>query len=510
MATYTKEQIENVWFALNLNRLIPNNEAYSGAGLHNPNRSINMYKWLQDALTLIGVGPISLPLNTKGDILTYTTTLAKLGVGSNGQVLTADSSTATGLKWATPAAPPGYTPPVTTKGDIFTFDTIPNKLALGTNNQVLTVDTSTATGLKWSTPSGGYISPLTTKGDIFVRSASDTRLPVGTNGQFLSADSSEATGLKWVAAPGGGTNIYNSNGTLTSNRFMDLAHYTLQINDANKSIGGAIGDMSNLFSTEIINFGLNKSESSGAGYNHTANIYLTQIPSSLSKATLTCSTENPNNSDMVYSQVTAQTTSTGTSATFLSITPKSSNPRTIGMSTDLNLVNPDQFYLYIDAPTYISLGSYSVNPKRHNTLSAVIDPGYPTSLKYTYPLERRDFYFADSMQGTTVLNAISKTGLTTDSDGASRNIVKVTISCTGNAGTSGADSIEITLYRHDNSIVYTALIATPPVSAGKLFEADLFNIPVGLSANSTYYAKVTALNGVSSATRGLTLTVYTI
>ena len=88
MTTYTKEQIENVWFALNLNRRIPNNEAYSGAGLHNPNRSINMYKWLQDALTFIGVGPISLPLNTKGDILTYTTTLAKLGVGSNGQVLT--------------------------------------------------------------------------------------------------------------------------------------------------------------------------------------------------------------------------------------------------------------------------------------------------------------------------------------------------------------------------------------------------------------------------------------
>lgn len=460
MATYTKEQIENVWFALNLNRLIPNNEAYSGAGLHNPNRSINMYKWLQDALTLIGVGPISLPLNTKGDILTYTTTLAKLGVGSNGQVLTADSSTATGLKWAT--------------------------------------------------PSGGYISPLTTKGDIFVRSASDTRLPVGTNGQFLSADSSEATGLKWVAAPGGGTNIYNSNGTLTSNRFMDLAHYTLQIEDSNKPIGGATGNMKHLLSTEVVNFILNKHESSGSGYDHIATMFLTQIPSTLAQVTSKCSTEDSNSGNIVYSEVTAQTTSSGTSAAFLSITPKSSNPRNIGMSTDLNLVNPDQFYLYIDAPTYISLGSYSVNPKRHNTLSAVIDPGYPTSLKYTYPLERRDFYFADSMQGTTVLNAISKTGLTTDSDGASRNIVKVTISCTGNAGTSGADSIEITLYRHDNSIVYTALIATPPVSAGKLFEADLFNIPVGLSANSTYYAKVTALNGVSSATKGLTLTVYTI
>ena len=54
MATYTQQQIENVWFALNLNRLKPNNDANSGAGLHNPNGSINMYKWLQDALMLIG------------------------------------------------------------------------------------------------------------------------------------------------------------------------------------------------------------------------------------------------------------------------------------------------------------------------------------------------------------------------------------------------------------------------------------------------------------------------
>lgn len=54
MPTYTQQQIENVWFALNLNRLKPNNDANSGAGLHNPNGSINMYKWLQDALMLLG------------------------------------------------------------------------------------------------------------------------------------------------------------------------------------------------------------------------------------------------------------------------------------------------------------------------------------------------------------------------------------------------------------------------------------------------------------------------
>ena len=43
-------------------------------------------------------------VTTKGDLLTYSTTAARLGVGSNGTVLTADSAEATGVKWAAPAA----------------------------------------------------------------------------------------------------------------------------------------------------------------------------------------------------------------------------------------------------------------------------------------------------------------------------------------------------------------------------------------------------------------------
>lgn len=48
----------------------------------------------------VSIGGGASPLTTKGDLYTYSTTDARLGVGTNGQVLTADSTAATGLKWA--------------------------------------------------------------------------------------------------------------------------------------------------------------------------------------------------------------------------------------------------------------------------------------------------------------------------------------------------------------------------------------------------------------------------
>lgn len=47
-----------------------------------------------------GASPKSL-MTTKGDLLSFSTVMARLGVGSNGQMLQADSTQTTGLKWAT-------------------------------------------------------------------------------------------------------------------------------------------------------------------------------------------------------------------------------------------------------------------------------------------------------------------------------------------------------------------------------------------------------------------------
>lgn len=54
----------------------------------------------------IQAGAVS-PLTTKGDLYTFSTSDARLGVGTNTHVLTADSAEATGLKWAAPAPASG-------------------------------------------------------------------------------------------------------------------------------------------------------------------------------------------------------------------------------------------------------------------------------------------------------------------------------------------------------------------------------------------------------------------
>jgi hypothetical protein len=53
-------------------------------------------------------GGLTSPLTTKGDVWGYSTTNARVAVGTNGQVLTADSTAATGVAWAT-AASGGWT-----------------------------------------------------------------------------------------------------------------------------------------------------------------------------------------------------------------------------------------------------------------------------------------------------------------------------------------------------------------------------------------------------------------
>lgn len=103
-------------------------------------------------------------IDAKGDLLAGTAadTVARLAVGTNDYILTADSTASTGIKWA--VAPSGSGIPATivdAKGDIIAAtaaDTVA-RLAVGTNDQVLTADSTASTGVKWATSAASISTP---------------------------------------------------------------------------------------------------------------------------------------------------------------------------------------------------------------------------------------------------------------------------------------------------------------------------------------------------------------
>jgi hypothetical protein len=68
----------------------------------------------------------------------------------------------------------GAVSPLTTKGDVYTFSTSDARLGVGANNTVLTADSAEATGLKWATPAGGGSMTLINSGGTTLTGASVT------------------------------------------------------------------------------------------------------------------------------------------------------------------------------------------------------------------------------------------------------------------------------------------------------------------------------------------------
>jgi len=106
------------------------------------------------------------------------------------------------------------------KGDILvaTANDASTAVSVGTNGQVLVADSSQAAGVVWAANAPDV---ATTKGDLITRTASGyARIGVGSNGQGLLADSSTATGLVWGAPASVAyydrTQVFTSSGTWTA------------------------------------------------------------------------------------------------------------------------------------------------------------------------------------------------------------------------------------------------------------------------------------------------------
>jgi hypothetical protein len=104
----------------------------------------------------------SLVTNLPADFNTFgqgvDTSLQDLLGGTTGQVLSKTSGTNMDFTWVTPTDQT----PLTTKGDLFTFSTVDARLGVGTNGQTLVADSTAATGLKWATASSGALTLITT------------------------------------------------------------------------------------------------------------------------------------------------------------------------------------------------------------------------------------------------------------------------------------------------------------------------------------------------------------
>lgn len=195
----------------------------------------------------IQVGATS-PLTTKGDIYVYGSSDTRLGVGSNDQILVADSSTSTGLKWAAATSSGANFTLLNAGGTALTGATTitvsgisgQDKLAILIDNSS-SVNTNYTLSVRFNSDTGsnyarfGLYLQSTTSQQNEQSSFSDDRIYLASSGTsspgsvvagYVMVDGCNASGVKrwWGIAGGNGTaavtyptgGVYKGTSTISS------------------------------------------------------------------------------------------------------------------------------------------------------------------------------------------------------------------------------------------------------------------------------------------------------
>jgi hypothetical protein len=189
------------------------------------------------------------PSTTLGDIEYRSATAntnTRLAVGTTGQVLTVAGGVPT---WATSDdANAIQNAIVDAKGDIIaaTAADTPARLAVGANGTVLTADSTEATGLKWATPAGG--------GGMTLLNSGNTSL-AGAQTITISSISGSYKHLYIVGLGIRTTNSYGANIWCRVNGTSSSSYYNTRYQVVGSTIGGdsSMANVSYWFLTEINN-----------------------------------------------------------------------------------------------------------------------------------------------------------------------------------------------------------------------------------------------------------------
>lgn len=140
-------------------------------------------------------------IQAKGDLLAGTASqaIARLAVGTNGTRLVADSTTATGLAWASDT----QNTVIDAKGDLLVglADNTVGKLTVGTDGQTLMVDSTQTNGVRWANPVTGFRNVII-NGDFRINQRGLTS--GGTTTQLYSGYD------RWLWVATGGTVTYSA------------------------------------------------------------------------------------------------------------------------------------------------------------------------------------------------------------------------------------------------------------------------------------------------------------